>query len=105
MSAPECILALTTVSNEPQARDLARQLVESRLAACVNQVRIASTYSWKGMLEEESEILLLIKTTRARQADLQDALLEAHPYELPEFITVPVIGGSEPYLKWLRDSV
>ncbi len=105
MNSTECILALTTVSGEPQARDLARQLVESRLAACVNQVRIASTYRWKGALEEEPEILLLIKTTRARQADLQDALQQAHPYELPEFITLPITGGSEPYLAWLQGSV
>lgn len=105
MSSTEYILALTTVSDEPQARNLARQLVESRLAACVNQVRVASTYSWKGTLEEEPEILLLIKTTRARQADLQNALLEAHPYELPEFITLPITDGSEPYLKWLQNSV
>ena len=48
---------------------------------------------------------MLIKTTRARQADLQNALLEAHPYELPEFITLPITDGSEPYLKWLQGSV
>ena len=105
MGSTEYILAMTTVSSEPQAQDLARKLVENRLAACVNQIRVASTYRWKGTLEEEPEILLLIKTTRARQADLQDALLEAHPYELPEFITLPLTGGSEPYLKWLQDSV
>ncbi len=105
MGSTEYILAMTTVSSEPQAQDLARKLIENRLAACVNQIRVASTYRWKGTLEEEPEILLLIKTTRARQADLQDALLEAHPYELPEFITLPLTGGSEPYLKWLQDSV
>ncbi|MCY4610113.1 MAG: divalent-cation tolerance protein CutA [Gammaproteobacteria bacterium] len=105
MSSTEYILAMTTVSSEPQARDLARQLIENRLAACVNQIHVASTYRWKGTLEEEPEILLLIKTTRARQADLQEALLETHPYELPEFITLPLTGGSEPYLKWLQDSV
>ena len=101
----EHILAMTTVSDEPQARNLARQLVESRLAACVNQVRVASTYRWKGVLEEEPEILLLIKTTRGRQAELRKMLLEAHPYELPEFIIIPITGGSESYLKWLQDSV
>ncbi len=105
MGSTEYILAMTTVSSEPQAQDLARKLIENRLAACVNQIRVASTYRWKGTLEEEPEILLLIKTTRARQADLQDALLEAHPYELPEFITLPLTGGSEPYLKWLQGSV
>ena len=105
VDSAEYILAMTTVSDEPQARNLARRLVESRLAACVNQVRVASTYRWKGALEEEPEILLLIKTTRDRQADLQKMLLEAHPYELPEFVTVPVTGGSEPYLRWLRDCV
>lgn len=104
MGPTEYVLAMTTVSDEPQARSLARQLVESRLAACVNQVRVASTYRWKGALEEEPEILLLIKTTRDRQAELQKMLLEAHPYELPEFITVPITGGSESYLQWLQDS-
>ena len=101
----EYVLAMTTVSDEPQARSLARQLVENHLAACVNQVRVASTYHWKGALEEEPEILLLIKTTRDRQAELQRVLLEAHPYELPEFITVPITSGSESYLRWLQDSV
>ena len=105
MGPTEYILVMTTVSDEPQARDLAKKLVENRLAACVNRFRVASTYRWKGALEEEPEILLLIKTTRARQVDVQKALLEAHTYELPEFITVPITGGSEPYLKWLRDSV
>ena len=105
VNSTEYVLAMTTVSGEPQARDLARRLVENQLAACVNQVRVTSTYHWKGALEEEPEILLLIKTTRDRQAELQKTLLEAHPYELPEFITVPITGGSEAYLKWLQDSV
>ena len=105
MGSTEYVLAMTTVSDETQARNLARQLVENRLAACVNQVRVTSTYHWKGALEEGPEILLLIKTTRDRQAKLQKVLLEVHPYELPEFITVPITGGSEPYLKWLQDSV
>ena len=103
MNSTEYILAMTTVSDEPQARNLARKLVESRLAACVNQVRIASTYRWEGALEEESEVLLLIKTTRGRKADLQKALMEVHPYKLPEFITLPIADGSGPYLKWLQD--
>ena len=105
VDSTEYILAMTTVSDEPQARSLARQLVESHLAACVNQVSVASTYRWKDALEEEPEILLLIKTTRDRQAELQEVLLEAHPYELPEFITVPITSGSESYLRWLQNSV
>ena len=105
MSLPEYILAMTTVSSESQARRLAEQLVENRLAACVNQVRVDSVYRWKGALEAEAEVLLLIKTTRARQEDLRQALLRAHPYELPEFITLPITGGSTAYLKWLHDSV
>lgn len=99
------VLAMTTMPDETQARRLAKQLVEERLAACVNRVRVDSTYRWKGEVEAEPEVLLLIKTTRDRQADLQKALLDAHPYELPEFIVLPVAGGSEAYLKWLQDSV
>ena len=105
MDSSECILAMTTLPDAAQAQRLARQLVENRLAACVNRIRIDSTYRWEGELAEEPEILLLIKSTRARADALRAAVLEAHPYELPEFVCVPVTGGSEPYLRWLQDSV
>lgn len=108
MASPsnECILMLTTMPQEgAQAQSLARQLVERRLAACVNRMRIDSTYRWQGAIEDEPEMLLLIKTTRARQAEVQQAVLEAHPYDVPEIIAVPIADGSDAYLQWLRDSV
>ena len=105
MDSSECILAMTTITDEAQAQRLARQLVESRLAACVNRIRVDSTYRWEGELAQEPEVLLLIKSTRAREEALRAAVLDAHPYELPEFVCLPITGGSEPYLRWLRDSV
>ncbi len=108
MAAPsnECILMLTTMPQEgAKAQSLARQLVERRLAACVNRMRIDSTYRWQDGIEDEPEMLLLIKTTRARQAEVQQAVLEAHPYDVPEIIAVPIADGSDAYLQWLRSSV
>ncbi len=104
MSAIEHTLAMTTVADETEARDLARALVESGLAACVNRVPVFSTYRWKGELEDETEILLLIKTTRDREDGLRAMLADVHPYELPELIFVPITGGSAEYLRWLRTS-
>lgn len=102
----ECILMLTTLPpDDAPAQQLARQLVERRLAACVNRLRIDSTYRWQDKIEDEPEMLLLIKTTRARQAEVRQAVLEAHPYDVPEIIAVPIADGSNAYLQWLRDSV
>jgi periplasmic divalent cation tolerance protein len=83
-------------------RRLARSLVEEGLAACVNAIpNIASTYRWEGRIQEDREILLLIKTSEAVYARLEARILDLHPYELPEVVAVPIVRGSAAYLSWL----
>jgi len=99
-------IVLTTTGLKETAEQLARQLVERRLAACVNIVGpIRSVYRWKEKLENEQEYLLLIKTTAARAVKLRTALKELHPYELPECVELAIEGGSEQYLAWLTAGV
>ena len=87
-------------------RQLSRELVRRRLAACVNQLpSIESTFQWKGKLERCREVLLLIKTTAARAEQLRKAITALHPYDVPEVIALPVIAGHTPYLDWVRESV
>jgi periplasmic divalent cation tolerance protein len=99
-------LVLTTIGSKDGAERLAQQLVERRLAACVNIVGpIRSVYRWKDKIEHEEEYLLLIKTTTAQTAQLRAAFKELHPYELPECLELAIDGGSEPYLAWLAGAV
>jgi periplasmic divalent cation tolerance protein len=99
-------LVLTTIGLKDAAERLAQQLVERRLAACVNIVGpIRSVYRWKDKIENEQEYLLLIKTTTAHTAVLKAALKELHPYELPECVELAIDGGSEAYLEWLAEEV
>jgi len=99
-------LVLTTIGSKDAAEQLARQLVERRLAACVNIVGpVGSVYRWKQKIEHEQEYLLLIKTTAGRLAGLQVALKQLHPYELPECVAMAMEGGSEEYLAWLAEEV
>ena len=102
----DIVVVLTTLSAGTEAEPLARTLVEERLAACVNLLPpMTSIYRWQGAVEEERERLLLIKTTRGRLEALRARLGTLHPYELPEFLVLPVDGGSAAYLEWVRDSV
>jgi periplasmic divalent cation tolerance protein len=99
----QVIVALSTCPDEASAQNLAQTLVSERLATCVNRVPgVTSTYFWDGRLQEDAEILLIIKTTSARQAELAARLKDLHPYELPELVVLPVTGGNEPYLQWVR---
>jgi periplasmic divalent cation tolerance protein len=99
----QVLLILTTLPDQDAARQLARQLVEARLAACVNILApCASVYRWDGAVREEAEIPLLIKTSAERYAAVETFLLEHHPYELPEIVALPVAQGLSGYLDWVR---
>jgi periplasmic divalent cation tolerance protein len=100
------VLVLTTVGADFDARSLAHALVEMQLAACVNIVpRIESVYRWEGRVANDAEQLLLIKTSDAHVEALREALFARHPYDVPEFVIVPVAGTSEAYGAWLLSSL
>ena len=84
--------------------ELARKLVEERLAACVNQIPgVRSVYRWEGKVVEDEEVLLVIKTTEERLAALMKRVPELHPYQVPEVLALPVAQGHPPYLAWLAE--
>lgn len=101
----DVLIALSTCPDEATAARIARALVEEGLAACVNRVvGVRSTYAWQGTVHDDAEVLLVIKTTRARLDALQARLVALHPYELPELVAVEVTGGLAPYLDWVAAS-
>lgn len=105
-TTPSMRLVMTTASSAEEAKRLGRTLVEERLAACVTLVPAAhSIYRWKGLIESEDEVLLLLKTESGRLAALESRIKELHTYETPEFLVLAVESGSRAYLEWLRESL
>jgi len=104
MISKYCVVTCAAGSRAEAGR-LADLLVERRLAACVQIVDIASTYSWKGKLEHTQECLLLIKTTAACYPQVESALRKNHSYELPEIVQIPIENGLPDYLKWIDENV
>ena len=101
----EYCLITTAVNDREFARRLASQLVESRLAACVQVASIESTYRWMDKLTCENEFLLLIKTLPNHYELVEKAIRDNHPYELPEIVRIPINGGSQDYLNWIKECV
>lgn len=96
-------LVLTTVGKKRDGERLATALVTKKLAACVQVIGpIRSFYTWKKKFCRDPEFLLLIKTTARRVKALEKALHQVHPYEVPEFVILPMVGGSHRYLAWLN---
>lgn len=96
------VVALSTVATIEDAERIARALVEQGVAACVNVVPgVVSFYRWKGRLEREGEVLLVIKAAGERFDALRQALVALHPYEVPELVALPIGAGHQPYLDWL----
>lgn len=96
------LLVLTNCPDEATAAKIRRELVEERLAACVNQLGpVQSTYRWQGSVEEAGEITLLIKTTRGRYAALESRIRQLHPYSVPEIVAIAVERGAPDYLSWV----
>jgi periplasmic divalent cation tolerance protein len=99
-------LVLTTLGALADCDLFARTLVEERLAACVNVLPpMRSTYRWKGMVEQDDERQIVIKTTADRIETLRARVRELHPYEMPEFIVLRVADGERGYLDWISESV
>jgi periplasmic divalent cation tolerance protein len=97
-------LVLITAPDLETARRLAQALVTSKIAACVNiSPGLISIYHWEGALQEDQEVLLLVKTRESLvESQLIPLVHELHPYDLPEIITLPIQGGSQDYLSWIR---
>jgi periplasmic divalent cation tolerance protein len=95
------MLIMTTVAGEEAAAALAGGLLERRLAACVQEVRINSRYRWQGELKCDAEILLLVKTSKQAAEAAMELIRDIHSYEVPEIIAVPIDAGLPEYLKWL----
>jgi periplasmic divalent cation tolerance protein len=100
----EATLILCTAPNEEKGRELARGLVEAKLAACVNVIPgISSFYVWKGELQDDREVQLFIKTRPDLAERVEEWLGKHHPYDVPEILFIPIRGGSVAYLGWVRD--
>jgi periplasmic divalent cation tolerance protein len=99
-------IVLSTCADREQAERIARRLVEQQLAACVNILPgVQSIYRWRGAVESAGEVMLLIKTKTAHSDQVRATISSLHSYEVPEFLILPVSGGSEAYLDWLNTSL
>jgi periplasmic divalent cation tolerance protein len=100
-------VVLVTCGTLMEGRRIARRVVSSRLAACVNIILspMESFYTWKGKLEKAREYLLVMKTSAKRLAELEKEVKRLHSYEVPEFIALATAEGSTRYLSWLEDAV
>jgi periplasmic divalent cation tolerance protein len=99
------VVVLVTCGSRREASRIARSVVERKLVACVNIIDtpVRSVYRWNGKSEQGREFLLVIKSSRARLAALQAEVERLHRYDVPEFIAVPIVGGSSRYLAWLGE--
>lgn len=103
MSAADVRVVFVTAPDAGAGARIARALVEERLAACVNLVPgIRSTYRWQGRVQEDDEVLLVIKTVEGRLDALGERVRALHPYDLPEVLALAAAGGSPDYLAWVR---
>jgi len=101
---PDVVCVYVTCPDAPSTDKVIDAVVPTRLAACVNVLPgITSVYRWKGEIQRDSEALLIMKTLRARLPDLTAAVIAAHPYETPEVLALPAVGGSAAYLKWVAE--
>jgi len=100
-------IVLVTCGSRQEARRIASAVVGARMAACVNVMStpVESVYRWEGKVESAKEFLLVIKTTAGRLPKLEKEVVRLHSYDVPEFLVLNVAGGSNAYLRWLRESV
>lgn len=105
-NAPDAILVLVTAANGEEGTRLADMLVGAHLAACVQIIpEMESVYRWKGKVERQAEVLLIIKTVTSKFNELEREVRALHSYETPEIVALPLTNGSAPYLNWLAASV
>jgi periplasmic divalent cation tolerance protein len=104
MQEQDIVMVMTNAPDLLLAKRIAHLLIEEKLAACVNiGPSMLSVYGWNGEVEGAEEIPMIIKTTVTKQQAMIDRLVSLHPYEIPEAIVIPVLGGYTPYLNWVRN--
>ncbi len=105
MVSPEFCIILITASSVEEGERIAGSLIDHHLAACVNVVpSIKSFFFWEGKTDQQSEVLLIAKSTKALLSQIIDHVKKIHSYSVPEVIAIPIIGGSEDYLKWVEET-
>jgi periplasmic divalent cation tolerance protein len=105
-NAAEFYVVMVTAPDLAVARNIVRDVLEKRLAACGNIINgLESHYWWEGKLEQASEVLIVFKTMKNVVSHLEDHILQIHPYDTPEVIALDIASGSTKYLKWIVESV
>jgi periplasmic divalent cation tolerance protein len=92
-------------SGVEESEQIARVLIEERLAACVNVAEVNSYYRWKGECCKDREALLIIKTEKSKKEKIEERIQEVHSYELPEIIALPIVAGYDRYLTWIEEQL
>ena len=100
------IIAYSTAPNEKIANEIAHNLINAKLASCLNLIpQIKSIYHWNNEIIEDNEILMMIKSEKSKQQNLIDTLVKIHPYDTPEVIIIPIESGFKGYLNWIYNSL
>jgi periplasmic divalent cation tolerance protein len=98
------LLVFITCKDSEEGKKIANELVQGRLAACVNLSKVESIYRWKGKVERSGEYLLIVKTVEERFEELRKKVKEIHSYEVPEIVGIKIETGDKGYLDWLKES-
>lgn len=101
----EHLVVLITAKDKAEARRVARKLLQKKLAACVNFLPVESMFIWEGEIQEEDEVLMVVKTRIDAFDELMTTVKIAHSYDTPEIIGTPIVLGSREYLKWIDNEV
>jgi len=98
------IIIISTYPNKKSITKIANELVQNKIAACVNITKISSIYSWQGKIENATEYIALFKTTQKNKKSLKEKIKASHPYDVPEIAEINITSINKSYLKWLVES-
>jgi len=98
----EFVQLIVTVPNREKAKEIAKVLLEKRLAACIQIFKVESSFRWEGKIEECTEYAMFIKTKRTLFKRIEEEILSLHPYSVPEIIALPIVEGYKKYTEWMR---